>query len=136
MPCTCNVLGKHRTQSSIVFEETRGGSKRALISLRPGFSNAEDGLDYELYKHRYAALTTLAIEEVERAMPARHEDWSCGAPGDPDIEGYSGFITTREEIDRIAGPLRQASRVAGEAVPEALQPDVPPAAPQDLLHAG
>jgi hypothetical protein len=120
------LLGKHRTQSSVVFEETLTGSKRALISLRPGFSNATDGLDYELYKYRYAALAKLPLQEVERAMPTRHEDWSYGAPGDPDIEGYRGFIKSPDEIDRIAQPLREASRTARETTPEPSHSELPP----------
>ena len=100
------ILGKHRTQSSIVFEEPLNGSNRALISLLPGNSNTAKGLNFQLYRYRYAAVTKLPIEEVERRMPARHEDWSYGPPGDPDLEGYTGFIAAPEEIDRIAEPLK------------------------------
>jgi hypothetical protein len=40
-------------------------------------------------------------------MPQQHEDWAYVANGGPDWEGFEGFITGREEIDRLAGALSQ-----------------------------
>ena len=40
-------------------------------------------------------------------MPQQHEDWTYVANGGPDCEGFEGFITGREEIDRLAGALSQ-----------------------------
>lgn len=42
-------------------------------------------------------------------MPQRHDDWTYVANGGPDWEGYEGFITSREEIDRLAGALSQVA---------------------------
>ena len=42
-------------------------------------------------------------------MPGRHHDWSYGPTLDADWHGFEGFITTREEIDRVAGALRDVA---------------------------
>jgi len=100
------LLQKHTTRSSINFAASFDGSRKTVISLLPGESSAGDGLRYRLYKNRYSALTKLAA--VESLMPLRHEPWVYWANGGPDWEGYEGFITSREEIQRIADALRQA----------------------------
>ena len=40
-------------------------------------------------------------------MPRHHEYYSYGVDPGPDWEGFQGFIGDREEIDRLAEPLRQ-----------------------------
>ena len=50
------VLQKQRTRSSIAFAGSFSGSRKVVISLLPGDSDAEDGLRYQLYQHRFAEL--------------------------------------------------------------------------------
>src|SRR5205823_592215 len=69
-------LKKHTTQSSIGFTGSFNGSRKIVISLFPGQSNAVDGLRYQLYKNRYAELTRRPLDEVERLIPLRHEGWA------------------------------------------------------------
>jgi hypothetical protein len=104
------LLQKDRTRSSIRFTSSFNGSRKVVISLLPGESNASDGLHYQLYKNRYAELAKLPESEVEARMPLRHGDWSYGVNPGPDYEGFDGFIANRDEIDRLAEALRQVAR--------------------------
>lgn len=102
------LLANHTTRSSMGFAASIDGSNKTIISLLPGESNADEGLRFRLYKNRYAELTKLPASKVDALTPPRREDWSYVANGGPDWEGYEGFIATREEIDRLAEPLRTA----------------------------
>ena len=42
-------------------------------------------------------------------MPHRREDWSYDGSTDPNWQGFEGFITGREEIDRLSGALRHVA---------------------------
>ena len=100
------LLQKQTTRSSIRFAGSFNGSRKVVISLLPAESNAGEGLHYQLYKHRYAELTRLSATEVESLMPKRHDYWSArGTTPGPDWEGFQGFITNRQEVDRLAGAL-------------------------------
>ena len=101
------VLQKHTTRSSIGFASSFSGSRKTVISLLPGDSDAGEGLRYRLYKNRFAELAKLPSADVEALMPQQHEDWTYVANGGPDWEGFEGFITGREEIDRLASALSQ-----------------------------
>jgi Endonuclease NucS C-terminal domain len=98
---------KDATLSSVRFSSSFNGSRKVVMSFLPGESNASDGLHYQLYKNRYAELTRLSAAEVESLMPLQHDDWSFGVDSGAEYEGFEGSITTREEIDRIADPLRR-----------------------------
>jgi Endonuclease NucS len=104
------VLQRQTTRSSIRFAGSFNGSRKVVISLLPGESNAGEGLHYQLYKNRYADLTKLELSEVESLLPVRHDDWSYSTNSDPDWQGFEGFIENRHEIDRLAEPLRQVER--------------------------
>jgi hypothetical protein len=114
------VLQKHTTRSSIGFGGSFDGSRKTVISLLPGDSDAEEGLRYRLYKNRFAELAKVTGADVESLMPQRHQDWIYFANAGPDYEGYEGFITGREEIDRLAGALSQV------ADPELTGSEAPP----------
>jgi hypothetical protein len=102
-------LHKERTRSSIRFVGSFDGSRKVVISLLPGDSSAEEGLRYQLYKYKFAELARIPTTDVESLMPQRHEDWSFAGSSNPTWGGFEGFITSCEEIDRLAGAL---SRVA------------------------
>lgn len=97
-------LRKRTTRSTMGFTGQLGGGNKVVVSLFPGQSSSRDGLHYQLYKHRFAALAGLTEEGVAALMPASREDWEYG-PDDPDWAGFAGFIRTREEIDRLADAL-------------------------------
>ena len=118
------LLQKGRTKSSIAFTGTiKGRNKTVLsllpgesseqetvLSLLPGESSEQEGLFYRLYKNRFAELAALPPTDVERLVPLRHEDWSYDPSGkDPDWAGFEGFIASRDEVDRLAGALKQKS---------------------------
>jgi hypothetical protein len=102
------LLQRHTTRSSLGFTTSINGSRKTIISLLPGESNSTEGLCYRLYKHRYAERAGLPLAEVERLIPDRHDDWIYYPGAGPDGEGFEGFIRDREEIDRLAGAIRQA----------------------------
>lgn len=104
------LLKKYTTQSSIGFAGMFKGSRKNVLSLIPGESSASEGLLYRLYKHRYAELTRRSVADVENLAPTVHNYWSFEPSGGPDWEGFEGFIRDREEIDRLAGAIRQAEK--------------------------
>jgi Endonuclease NucS len=106
------LLQTRTTQSSIGFAGLLDGSRKIILSLLPGESNTEEGLFYRLYKHRYAHLAALSDADIVPLMPRRHEDWTYWPGGDPDWEGFEGFIASRGEVDRLAGALRQGASAA------------------------
>jgi hypothetical protein len=105
------LLKKRTTQSSIGFAGSLNGSSKTVISLLPGESSAADGLHYHLYKSRYAELTRLPLTEVENLMPRSRDDWVFGndPSAGPDWEGFEGFTTSNDEIDRLAAAVREAA---------------------------
>jgi len=92
------------TRSSIGFTGTVAGSQKVVISLLPGPDNssASQGLKYQLYKSRLAELTGLSEEGLLGVVPAHHDYWIYEAGWE---DGFQGFISSREEIDRLAAAL-------------------------------
>ena len=88
------------------FTGRLSGGNKAVVNLLPlpRDSSVVDGLDYQLYKHRFATLAGLTEEQVEGLMPASRKDWEY-VPDDPDWAGFEGFIWASEEIDRLADAL-------------------------------
>ena len=99
-------LRRHTTRSSMAFTGQLDGGNKGVVNLLPlpKDSSRPDGLHYQLYKHRFAALAGLTEEGAAALMPASREDWEY-APDDPDWAGFKGFIRTCEEIDRLADAL-------------------------------
>ena len=104
------LLRKGTTLTSIAFGSLIDGGRKVVLSLIPGKSSAEEGLHFQVYKHRLAALTGLSVEEVDALLPARREYWIYYPSAGPDGEGYQGFVTSRDEIDRLAAAIAAASR--------------------------
>lgn len=96
---------RRTTLSSLGLEHELGGHRKVVINLIPPDST-EGRLRYQLYKARYAELADIPVAEVEGVLPGDHEDWAYDSTAGPDWEGYSGFITSREDVDRIAEPLQ------------------------------
>jgi hypothetical protein len=107
------LLGNGRTmRSGLTFFGASGNGQGsvAVLNLFPRDSSAEDGLRYRVYRNRLAHVATLSVADVEGLLPLPHEDWT-GEPNNPDSDyvGFQGFITTRDEIDRLASALRHSA---------------------------
>jgi hypothetical protein len=94
------------TRSSIAFESQLGGSRRVVLSLIPGDSDADNGLHFQLYKTRYAKVANIPTTAVEGLMPVNHHTWAYIRDGGPGDEGFEGFFRTNEDVDRLTSPLR------------------------------
>lgn len=100
-----HALQKHTTRSSIGFAGLFEGSRKNVISLFPGECSEAEGLRYQLYKNRFAALVGQVDREVESLLLESHEDWIYYPSAGSDYEGFQGFIRSRDEIDRLANAL-------------------------------
>jgi len=100
------LLQKHTTRSSIGFAGSFNGSRRNIISLLPGESDAARGLRFQIYRDRFARLAGLEPEAVKDLMPETEEPWIYYPTAGSDYEGFQGFFRSREEVDRLAEALR------------------------------
>jgi hypothetical protein len=105
------LLRKDTTRSSMRLESQFDGSRRVVISLIPGDSDADKGLHFQLYKTRYAKVANIPSTAVEELMPVDHHSWAYIEVGDPDYEGFEGFLRTNEDVDRLTSPLKAAGVV-------------------------
>jgi len=105
-----SLLLKGRTLSSVVFSGGFHGSRKVVFSLFPDESSAAEGLRYHLYKNRFAELAGLSEGALLELAPAHHDYWIYTRNGGPDEEGFQGFITSPEEIDRLAAALSANER--------------------------
>lgn len=94
--------------SALAFGASLGGSRKTILNLIPGDSDAENGLFYRIYRDRFAELAGIPSEDVEGLMPVSHQPWIYSANAGPDFEGFEGFMVSREEIDRVTGAIRRA----------------------------
>ncbi len=99
------LLQKHTTRSSIVFSGLFDGSRKNVISMLPQESSASQGLRYQLYFLRFRTLARLSEEDGLAVMPVHRDHWIYYETAGPDYEGFHGFITSHEEIDRLAKAL-------------------------------
>jgi hypothetical protein len=102
------LLKKHTTRPTVGFAGQFEGSRKNVISLLPGQSSEAEGLRYQLYGSRFATLAGLAEQELENVLPAVRERWAYEEGAGPDWEGFQGFITSRNEIDRLVAVLANA----------------------------
>jgi hypothetical protein len=100
-------LQKHTTRSSIGFTGPINGSRKTVISLLPGESNASDGLRFQMYGNRFAQMAGLSKDEAKNLMPETNEYWIFYPEASPDYEGFQGFIKNKVEIDRIAASFSE-----------------------------
>jgi hypothetical protein len=60
----------------------------------------------------------MSVEDAEHALPATRSHWKYET-GEPEYEGFEGFITTTAEIDRLSQPLQGSrSGSSDSAIPE------------------
>ena len=98
-------LQKNRTMSSIGFTGLFDSSRKTVISLLPQRSSTDEGLRYQVYFLRFRTLARLSEEDGLAVMPAHRDPWAYVESAGPEYEGFQGFITDNEEIDRLAEAL-------------------------------
>ena len=81
------VLSRHTTRSSIGFTGVVDGSRKTVLSLVPGESNAGKGLRFHIYTSAFGSAFNLPEAEVKGLLPPNAEAWSpwAGASG---LAGY------------------------------------------------
>jgi hypothetical protein len=68
-------------------------------------SSASESLGYQVYFNRFKTLSNLSEEDGLAVMPAHRDPWAYVESAGPEYEGFQGFITGNEEIDRLAEVL-------------------------------
>lgn len=99
-----SALRSYTSTSGIGFQAQIDASWKSIVTFTPSESRPGE-LRYRLYKHRYATLASITLEEAEALMPAPDKRQPY-LPENPDYAGYEGMITSAGEIDRLAQPLR------------------------------
>lgn len=101
-----HVFHKRPRRAAMGFVANFDNRQQVVISLWPNESSGADGLHYQLYKHRFARLAGIEdIATLDELLPASREDWIYYPSAGTEYEGFQGFITTKEEIDRLARAL-------------------------------
>lgn len=101
VPRLTDLLPRHTTRSSIVFDRDLGGSRRAMISFVPENSNHEQGLYFQIYFVRLCEYFDLDEEDALSLLPQQRNDWAYAGSTDPYYSGYEGYFQNSEEIDRF-----------------------------------
>jgi hypothetical protein len=106
------VVGNVRTTLSTVNFVGQWAPEKngAIINLVPEDSSAELGVRFQVYGRRLASLLRLDEAHVARVLPASSEFWSFDSKGDPEWEGFAGFMRL-DDADRIVDIIRE--RTAG-----------------------
>lgn len=98
------ALRRYTSTSGIGFQAQLNESWKSILTFTPSESRPGE-LRYRLYKHRYAELANITLEEAESHMPAAEKRQPYLADN-PEYAGYDGMITSAAEIDRLTQPLR------------------------------
>jgi len=94
-------LQKGTTQTSIAYVAQLGGSRKVVVSLIPQESSSESGLRFQIYLLRFRTLLDLPESEALAILPVHREPWAYYGSTTPDGQGFQGFITSTEEVDRL-----------------------------------
>ena len=95
-------LQKYRTSSCIRFQTMIDDKQRVVLRILPMQSSKSQGLRYQIFKNRFAAHVGRTVEEIEELMPKTRNDWKMfPRKGDPDYDGFEGYIAEKEEIDKM-----------------------------------
>jgi hypothetical protein len=99
------LFQSHGTRSSIAFTGDFGESRNTVLSLLPQESSAADGLRFQVYFLRLCRLFHLSEGDGLALLPPRREPWTYHEGAN---EGFQGFFSNREDIDRLVQGLTQA----------------------------
>lgn len=106
-------LQKFTNRSSLVLSATMEGGRKTVVSLIPRESSAAEGLRFQVYSLRLQRLRGLSETEVLELLPSRRESWKYYAAAGPDLQGFRGFFTTGDEIDKFLGGFADQARGEG-----------------------
>ena len=99
VPKLSDLLPRHTTRSSIVFDRDLDGSRRAMISFVPAKSSQEQGLYFQIYYLRLCEYFGFDKEEAISLLPNNRNDWIFPSTTDPYWSGYDGYFQNIEEIE-------------------------------------
>ena len=82
------------------------GKQKVVLRILPMDSSKSQGLRYQIFKNRFAAHVGRTVEEIEELMPKIRNDWKMfPGKGDPDYDGFEGYIAEKEEIDKMVSVI-------------------------------
>lgn len=90
-----------RKSSVTVAGEMPDGSTKALLSLLPEESSAEQGLRYQLYTDRLAEYSGVRQNEIIQLLPDGHEPYAYYADAPSDLTGRAGFFRSEQDASRF-----------------------------------
>jgi hypothetical protein len=105
------VFGSVRTTLTTVnfvgqWSQDKSG---AILNLLPEESTPESGLRFQVYTRRLALLTNTSDNAFAEVFPAGGTFWSYDGKGDPEWEGFTGFLRATDAT-RLADFMQQATR--------------------------
>lgn len=103
---------KHTTRSSICFAGIFDKSRKTVISLLPGESDASKGLRFQVYLERLKRLFGLSDEQALEILPQQREPWKYYESAGPDLSGFRGYFSMGQEVERFLQGLAQRTIVA------------------------
>lgn len=98
-------LSKGTTQSSLSFQGSYDGGRKAVFNLIPTDSNQEDGLRFYVYLSRFVDYFKTNKETIINMLPKNLEDWKYYPGADKDMSGYVGFFQSLEEVQHFVSIL-------------------------------
>ena len=101
------------TRSSLAFKanlrSTRFEKGRGVVfSLIPTDSSEDDGLKFQIYTYRLAALCDVDPEKVERLLPDNWTDWQYANESiEDEWSGAEGYFTEDQEVRSFVDGIRE-----------------------------
>jgi hypothetical protein len=88
-------FGSVRTTLSTVnlVGQWNAGKMGAVVNLLPEESGPAVGVKYQVYSDRLGAMLGIGPEEVKALLSPSAEPWSYDNRGDPEWEGFTGYMT-------------------------------------------
>jgi hypothetical protein len=101
------------SRSSIRFMGDFSGSRKVVLSFVPKESSREKGLYFQIYTHRLAALSGVAVERFDAILPRNIEAWTYIPGSSEEWGGYHGYFGSLEEVETL---LRELDGAMGRGV--------------------
>jgi hypothetical protein len=107
------------TNTTLVFlAETPNGARRVIFHLVPGESSVDKGLRYRLYSKRLADLIGLDEAQIKEHLPTDSEPYEPWVDAQHDYRGWTGYIKSGDDLQKIVGLLKQRTKVMRSRPPE------------------
>lgn len=87
------------TASSIAFKGDFEGSRKVIFSLIPRESSKEKGLHFQIYMQRFCDFFGFDSDYAISLIPKDRSTWKYYESAGPDYSGYSGYISSHNEIE-------------------------------------